>query len=111
LRFKYQRLVAGEIKGFAHEFRYQHKDGSYRWLESSFTSALDDPLIGGGGINSRDFTEHKKAGTQLAQREELFRLAADAVNGIICEWDVASGHVHRSRGVLEVLGLESEDFE
>ena len=111
LHSKYQRLVAGELETFEHEFRYRHKDGAYRWLESSFTSALDDPLIGGVVINSRDFTERKKAESQLAQREELFRLAADAVNGIICEWDVASGHVHRSRGVLEVLGLESEDFE
>jgi PAS domain S-box-containing protein len=111
LRSKYQRLVAGELEAFEHEFRYRHKDGSYRWLESSFTSALDNPLIGGVVINSRDFTERKRAESQLAQREELFRLAADAVNGIICEWDVASGHVHRSRGVLEVLGLESEDVE
>jgi two-component system, NarL family, sensor histidine kinase UhpB len=111
LRFQYQRLVAGEIRAFAHEFRYQHKDGSYRWLESSFTSALDNPLIGGVVINSRDFTERKQAESQLAQREELFRLAADAVNGIICEWDVASGHVRRSRGVLEVLGLEAEDVD
>jgi two-component system, NarL family, sensor histidine kinase UhpB len=111
LRFQYQRLVAGELKAFAHEFRYQHKDGSYRWLESSFTSALDNPLIGGVVINSRDFTERKTAQSRLAQREEVFRLAADAVNGVICEWDVASGFVHRSRGVLEVLGLEPEDLE
>jgi PAS domain S-box-containing protein len=111
LRSKYQRLVAGELEAFEHEFRYRHKDGSYRWLESSFTSALDNPLIGGVVINSRDFTERKKAESQLAQREEVFRLAADAVNGVISEWDVASGLVHRSRGVLEVLGLEHEDLE
>ena len=41
----------------------------------------------------------------------MFRLAADAVNGIISEWDIASGHVHRSRGVLEVLGLEPGELE
>jgi two-component system sensor kinase FixL len=111
LRSRYQRLVAGELETFSHEFRYRHKDGSYRWLESSFTLALDNPLIGGVVINSRDFTERKQAESQLAQREELFRLAADAVNGIICEWDMASGYVRRSRGVLEVLGLETEDVD
>ena len=111
LRSKYQRLVAGEVKAFSHEFRYRHKDGSYRWLESSFTAALDNPLIGGVVVNSRDFTERKKAESQLAQREEVFRLAADAVNGVISEWDVASGLVHRSRGVLEVLGLEPGELE
>jgi PAS domain S-box-containing protein len=108
---KYQQLVKGEIKSYSGEFRIRHKDGSYRWLESSYTSALDNPLIGGVVVNSRDITERKSAECRLAQREEVFRLAADAVDGVIYEWDVARGFVHRSRGVLEVLGLEPEDLE
>jgi PAS domain S-box-containing protein len=111
LRTKYQQVVDGEIKAFSREFRVQHKDGSYRWLESSYTSALDNPLIGGVVVNSRDITERKMAEGRLAQREEVFRLAADAVDGVIYEWDVASGFVHRSRGVLEVLGIEPDDLE
>ena len=110
-RAQYRRLVAGEIKSYSREFRIRHKDGSYRWLESSYTSALDNPLIGGVVINSRDITERKAAEGRLAQREEVFRLAADAVDGVIYEWDVVRGFVHRSRGVLEVLGLEPEDLE
>lgn len=31
----------------------------YRWLESSYSSALDDPLIAGIVINSRDISERK----------------------------------------------------
>jgi PAS domain S-box-containing protein len=111
LRVKYQQLVDGEISSYSREFRFRHKDGSYRWLESSFTSALDNPLIGGVVINSRDITERKLAEGRLAQREEVFRLAADAVDGVIFEWDVVRGIVHRSRGVREVLGLEPEDLE
>ena len=111
VRAKYQQLVDGEIKNYSGEIRIRHKDGSYRWLESSYTSALDNPLIGGVVINSRDITERKMAENRLAQREEVFRLAADAVDGLIYEWDVASGFVHRSRGVLEVLGLEPQDLE
>jgi PAS domain S-box-containing protein len=110
-RAKYQQLVDGEIKGYSREYRIQHKDGSYRWLESSYSSALDNPLIGGVVINSRDVTERKVAEGRLAQREEVFRLAADAVDGVIYEWDVVRGVVHRSRGVLEVLGLEPPDLE
>ncbi|MEP6546617.1 MAG: PAS domain-containing protein [Gammaproteobacteria bacterium] len=111
LRAKYQQLVDGQIKSYSREFRVRHKDGTYRWLESSYTYALDNPLIGGVVINSRDVTERKMAESRLAQREELFRLAADAVDGVIYEWDVTRGFVHRSRGVLEVLGLESDDLE
>ena len=108
---KYRQLVAGEIKGFSREFRIRHKDGSYRWLESRCVSALANPLIDGVVINSRDITERKEAEFRLAQREEVFRLAADAVDGIIFEWDIARGIVHRSRGVQEVLGMIPEELE
>jgi PAS domain S-box-containing protein len=111
LRVKYQQLVLGSIEGFSREFRIRHKDGSYRWLESRYVSALANPLIRGVVINSRDITERKQAEFRLAQREEVFRLAADAVDGVIFEWDVVKGIVHRSRGVQEVLGISPDDFE
>jgi PAS domain S-box-containing protein len=108
---KYRQLVAGEIKAFSQEFRVRHKDGSYRWLESRCVSALANPLIGGVVLNSRDITERKQAEFRLAQREEVFRLAADAVDGIIFEWDVARDVVHRSRAVQEVLGIAPDEME
>jgi PAS domain S-box-containing protein len=108
---KYHQLVTGEIKDFSKEFRTRHKDGSYRWLESRCVSALANPLIGGVVINSRDITERKQAEFRLAQREEVFRLAADAVDGVIFEWDVARDVVHRSRAVQEVLGIAPDDLE
>lgn len=111
LRAKYRQLVNGEIDNYSRKFRFRHKNGSYRWLESSFISAIENPLIGGIVINSRDITEHKLAEGRLAQREEVFRLAADAVDGVIFEWDMSSGFVHRSRGVLEVLGLKPGELE
>src|ERR1700743_241603 len=98
---KYKRLVAGDIKGFSREFRTRHKDGSYRWLESRCVLALADQGIG----------ERKQAEFRLAQREEVFRLAAEAVDGIIFEWDIVKGVVHRSRAVQEVLGIAPEDME
>jgi PAS domain S-box-containing protein len=111
LRAKYRQLVAGEIKSFSREFRTLHKDGSYRWLESRCVSALANPLISGVVINSRDITERKQAEFRLAQREEVFRLAADAVDGIIYEWDLVKGLVHRSCGVQEVLGIVPQELE
>jgi PAS domain S-box-containing protein len=107
---KFSLLVSGSLNTFSQQFRVRHKDGSYRWLESNYVSALDNPLINGVVVNSRDITERRQAENQLAQREEVFRLATDAVNGIIFEWDLARGTVHRSRGVQEVLGLEPDEL-
>lgn len=110
VRKKFQQLVSGKMDRFSHQYRVRHKDGTYRWLDTVYVSALDDPLINGVVINSRDITKRKQAESLLAQREEVFRLAADAVDGVIFEWDVASGIVHRSRGVFEILGLEPDEL-
>jgi PAS domain S-box-containing protein len=110
LRAKFRQLTAGSIGGFTCQHRVRHQDGSYRWLESSYVPALDNPLINGVVATSRDITERKQAELQLAQREEVFRLAADAVDGVIFEWDLMRGVVHRSRGMLEILGIEPEDL-
>src|SRR5258708_9000616 len=99
LRARYRQLVAGEIKSFSREFRTLHKDGSYRWLESRCISALANPLISGVVINSRDITARKQAESRLAQREEVFRLAAHAVGGILYVLDIRKGGAHRARGV------------
>ena len=110
LRSKFSQLVAGVISGFTVQHRVRHHDGYYRWLESSYVPALDNPFIQGVVATSRDITERKQAEIELAQREEVFRLAADAVDGVIFEWDLARGIVHRSRGVAEVLGIEPEEL-
>ena len=110
LRAKLRQLTSGLIRAFTCQHRLRHQDGSYRWLESSYVAALDNPLINGVVATSRDITERKQAEIQLAQREEVFRLAADAVDGVIFEWDLTRGVVHRSRGLLEILGIEPEDL-
>jgi PAS domain S-box-containing protein len=111
LRAKYLAVSTGAIRGFSRQLRVRHKDEAYRWLELSCMSALDNPLIEGVVVSARDITERKQAETRLAQREEVFKLAADAVNGIIFEWDLSRGVVHRSRGVHDVLGMQPKELE
>ncbi len=110
MRTRFEELVSGAIHGFSHQARVQRADGSYSWFESHYVAAFENPLVSGVAISSRNIDERKRAETQLAQREEVFRLAADAVDGIIFEWDLARGVVHRSRGVREILGIEPEDM-
>ena len=56
---------------------------------------------------SRDLL--KKEAAQSGAAEERFRLAADAVNGIIYELDFQTGHVERTRGLYEVLGYRPDE--
>jgi PAS domain S-box-containing protein len=108
---QYADVAAGRLRGFSQQFRVRHKDGAHRWLDCNIVSALDNPLVKGVVVNALDVTERKQVEMRLAQREEVFNLAADSVNGIIFEWDLSEGVVRRSRGVHDVLGLEPKDLE
>ncbi|MCU0635990.1 MAG: PAS domain S-box protein, partial [Gemmatimonadaceae bacterium] len=65
--------------------------------------------IVGIGVAVLDVTDRTRAEHALRGSEERFRLAADAVNGIIYEYDVGTGHVERTRGLYEVLGHRPEE--
>ena len=56
---------------------------------------------------ARRHTELERLKT-LAERER-FQLAAEAVNGIIYEYDITTGHVERQRGLYEVLGYRGDE--
>ena len=111
LRAKFHDLATGATHAFSQQHRVQRWDGSCRWLESHYVAAFNNPLINGIVISSHNIDERKFAESQLAQRQEIFRLAAEAVDGIIFEWDLARGLVHRSRGAREILGVEPEDLD
>jgi hypothetical protein len=111
LRQKYSELAAGRIGSFLQQYQILHADGTYRWLEGNFVAAFNRPLINGVVCDCRDITERKLAEDRVAQRDEVLRLASDAVHGIVFEWDLGLGVVHRSRGVYDVLGLEPKELE
>jgi two-component system NtrC family sensor kinase len=50
------------------EFRFRHKDGSWRILEAIGKNLLDQPLLAGVLINSRDVTERRRIEDELASQ-------------------------------------------
>jgi diguanylate cyclase (GGDEF)-like protein/PAS domain S-box-containing protein len=58
------------------EYRFRHKDGSWRWLESVGTYLIDDPAVGGVMVSSRDVTDRKEAEERLQESEKLHRQRA-----------------------------------
>jgi PAS domain S-box-containing protein len=56
------------------EFRFRHKDGSWRILEARGYNLLEDPAVRGAVINSRDVTDRRRIEESLRKyREELER--------------------------------------
>jgi len=65
------------------EVRMQHRDGSWRWIESVLSNHVDDPAVRGTIIHSRDITERKQAADALQASEHDYRvLVEQAADGI-----------------------------
>ena len=104
-------LVAGSIDGFSSQLRIRHKNGAYRWIDLGCVSAFDNPFIRGVVVSARDLTDRQLTEARPRDGDDVFRLAAEAVNGTVFEWDLILGGVRRFRGVDEVPGVEPDESE
>jgi PAS domain S-box-containing protein len=65
------------------ELRMSHKNGSWHWIEGTFTNLLNDPAVGAIVSNYRDITKRKQAEAHLHESEERYRvLVEQASDGI-----------------------------
>jgi nitrogen fixation negative regulator NifL len=75
------------------EFRFRHKDGSWRVFEGTGKNLLDDPAVRGVIVNSRDITGRKRMEEALRVSEQRYRgvfesmLEGFALCEIICNRD------------------------
>jgi PAS domain S-box-containing protein len=92
------------------DFHFLHKDGSWRVLSAMGSNQLDNPLISGIVLNSRDVTERKQIEENLRQSEERFRrIFDDSPLGIII---VSSSYniLKANKAFCEMLGYTSEEL-
>lgn len=69
----FRQGAASERKVVNEEFRFIHKDGSWRVLEVTGHNMLKDPVVAGIVVNSRDITLRKKAEQALLESEQQYR--------------------------------------
>jgi two-component system CheB/CheR fusion protein len=67
-------------------------------------------IVGAAEI-ALDIGEQLRAEEALRRSEERYRLATEAVEGLVYDWDVGSGRVERSPGLLNLLGFRPEEAE
>ncbi len=74
--------IPGQVEHF--EYRFLHKDGSWRFVESMGTNLLDDPAVRGVVVTSRDITDRKHMEEELQESEGLYRTLVNvALDGIV----------------------------
>jgi diguanylate cyclase (GGDEF)-like protein/PAS domain S-box-containing protein len=107
-------LSEGGIATNKAEYRFLHKDGSWRWMESMGTYLLDDPVVGGVVVTSRDITEHKEAERRLREAEEKYRTLVETVPAVTYT-DRAVGSypdlaIYTSPQIEELLGYSLQEW-
>ena len=55
------------------QYRFRHKDGSWRWLESTISNLIHEPSVEAIIFNYRDVTEQKEAEKKLRESAEQYR--------------------------------------
>ena len=62
-------------------------------------------------IAVRDMTELYRARDQVTAVEDRFQLAAEAMTGVVFDWDVESGGIQRSPGLGDLLGYLPDEAD
>src|SRR6185295_10557676 len=81
-------LNAGNSQQEAVEYRFRHRDGSWRHLESIGKNMVNDPHVRGIVVNSRDITERKRAEERIHEQAALLDKATDAIMTLTLEGDI-----------------------
>jgi PAS domain S-box-containing protein len=107
------RALAGESQRFIAEPEFP--DGRYRVLDAEYRPFVSDGEVQGVVVSLRDITELKASDAALAASEERLRLALEASDDGLWDWDLRSGAVHRSERYYALAGFRpdqaSPDFD
>jgi PAS domain S-box-containing protein len=99
----------------AFSYRFKHKDGSWRFLESLVRNQLDNPGVQGLVITSRDITERKTAEEQIREQAALLNKAQDAIMAVDLNswvfhfWNQSAEKLYGWTGA-EVIGKQNGDL-
>lgn len=92
------------------EFRFRHKDGSWRVLESITRNLLEDAAIGGLLVNSRDITDRRQAEEALEASEEYASCIIDSSLDMIIAVDRDHKIIEFNRAAQETFGYRPEEI-
>ncbi|WP_073043880.1 sensor histidine kinase [Cnuella takakiae] len=91
-------------------FRIRNNKGEWRWVETTASNHLSNPLIEGIVINSRDVTEKKLREDALESSERLFKALVRNGSDLIVILDEQSCFTYLSENVGSLMGYEPSEL-
>lgn len=96
---------------FTLEYRFQHANGEWIYLESRGVNLLDQSQVGGLVINSRDITERKCIEEALRERERQLRQVIETINAIPWELNLTTSRfTYVGPQSLTMLGYSPQEW-
>jgi PAS domain S-box-containing protein len=111
IRGEFGKLLGKSGSTWTVQFRLRHKDGSWRYVESTGTNLLENPAVQGIVYNLRDITGKVEAETALRKSEEHFRTLIEKSHDVISlvQGDGMTRYVTPS--IKKVMGYDPEERE
>ncbi|WP_338739016.1 PAS domain S-box protein [Haloplanus salilacus] len=93
------------------EYRFQHDDGSWIWIESTGINRFDDPKIEGVVLASRDITGRKERERQIQELKDRLALAIEGAELGVWDWNVKTDEVEFNDQWAEMLGYDPANID
>jgi len=91
------------------EIRIRHKDGTWHYYEAAANNLLDNPVVRGIVIHTRDVTERKQWEEALRESEERYRLIYDFTGEAIYTYDTSFMLIGVNKKACELIGYEEHE--
>ncbi|MEE3717241.1 PAS domain S-box protein [Tumidithrix elongata RA019] len=112
------RIFAGlanlfEQEHHIHEYRFLHKDGSYRWMRDEMRLVRDDrgmtiEIVG----YFADISDRKMVEVELQKSQQLVQQIADSSPNILYLYDVQEErNVYANREIVTILGYTAKEIQ
>ena len=108
---KVQRSIAEARQNHEVEFRFRHKDGSYRWILAQGCVIQDKSGQSSKMIGSHiDITERKLVEKALSESEERLALAIKGADLGMFDWNIETGETTYSDHWATMLGYKVDEL-
>jgi len=91
------------------EYRFRHRNGEWRWIESTFSNLLNDSAVEAVVINFRDISDRKLAEETLKIRETYLTAIIENLPGMIWLKDVDSHILLTNTNFAHIFGREKPE--
>lgn len=105
LRLKNEKRLTAE------PYRFRHKDGSWKWVESTIANFLDNPAINALVGNSRDITEKILVENSLRTSEAYYRGLSESQTSYVLRTDLNGNYTYVNKTFKQQFAWVHKDRE